>query len=98
MVRLGGDIDLATAEHVAEALDAAGERADLVMVDVTAVRSLDRSVFHTILDARRRLLRKGTSLVLVVDGPETPRIFQIRGLDVLPAGAVEAREVIGNSA
>jgi anti-sigma B factor antagonist len=81
IVRLGGEIDLYAAAPLAEALDAAAQRSDFIVVDLTTVRFFDSSALGAVLRARRQVLGVGGNLVLVVAGAEASRVFQLTGLD-----------------
>lgn len=81
IVRLGGEIDLYAADRLAQALDTAARRSDLVVVDLLGVRFFDSTALGLLLQLRRRLLALGGNLVLVVDGREAQRVFKITGLD-----------------
>src|SRR5262245_4115077 len=81
ILHLGGEIDLYAADSLAEALEAARQRSDFIVVDLTAVRFLDSSALGVILETRRLLLGVGGGLVLVIDGPEAARLFHITGLE-----------------
>ena len=81
IVRLAGEIDLYAADMLAQALDAASRRSDLVVVDLGGVRFFDSTALGLLLQLRRRLLAVGGNLVLVVDGRESQRVFRITGLD-----------------
>jgi anti-sigma B factor antagonist len=81
IVHLGGEIDLYAADSLAEALEAARQRSEFIVVDLTAVRFVDSSALGVILEHRRLLLGLGGGLVLVVDGAEAERIFHVTGLD-----------------
>ena len=81
IVHLAGEIDLYAADELAQALDAAARRSDLVVVDLLNVRFFDSTALGLVLQLRRRLLGGGGNLVLVVDDHEAQRVFRITGLD-----------------
>jgi anti-anti-sigma factor len=85
IVRLGGEIDLYAAAPLAEALDAAAQRSEFIVIDLTTVRFFDSSALGVLLQTRRKVLGLGGSLVLVASGGEAPRVFRLAGLDrILP--------------
>jgi anti-sigma B factor antagonist len=83
IVHVAGEIDLHAADALGAALDGAARRSDLVVVDLSNVRFFDSTALGLVLQLRRRLLAVGGNLVLVVDGRESQRVFQITGLDRL---------------
>ena len=59
-------------------------RPDRVVVDLTQCASLDSAALHALLDAHRRLARRGAVLALRGLGPRLVRLLSLSGLtDVL---------------
>jgi len=89
-----GELDLATAPALEEALRRAGEESPFVVLDLRELRFLDSTGLRTVLQADARSRADGHSLV-VVRGPEpVHRVFVLAGVDGLvrlvdepPAGA-----------
>ena len=64
-VRLLGEHDLTTGQHVADALAAAGARPN-VLVDLSECSFMDSSVIHALSRARERVVAAGGRLELIV--------------------------------
>lgn len=79
-IAVEGELDLATAPELIEALGAAPD--ELVVVDLTRASFMDSTGLRTLLDAERRAKMAGSRLVVVCDGDgPVRRLFTITGLD-----------------
>jgi len=79
VVRVRGELDLATAPQLDEALggiDPGGH----VVVDLSEVGFLDSSGLAVLLQARQRLGADGAELRLVVSRPSILRVLEVTGL------------------
>ncbi len=78
---LRGELDLATAPLLDEALRAAGEAARTVVLDLRGLSFLDSTGLRTVLQADARARSDGHDL-LVVRGPHAVhRVFALAGVD-----------------
>jgi len=86
VVRLSGEVDMATSAAVKSSLADLAEGGHLaVVVDLSEVTFIDSSGLHVLLDAQRRLSKSGGKVVLRKPAPAVDRILQISGLcDVFP--------------
>jgi anti-sigma B factor antagonist len=82
IVRVSGEVDLATAPILEEALKDFAAGGDPVVVDLSAVGFLDSSGLSVLVQARQRLEEAdGTNgLRLVVTRPVIRRVFEVTGL------------------
>jgi anti-sigma B factor antagonist len=80
-IRLGGELDLASAPPFTEALGKALERAQLVIVDLRDLTFMDSSGIHAIIEAESRARRSGQRLVAVRGPAQIQRLFALVGLD-----------------
>jgi anti-sigma B factor antagonist len=81
VVSANGEIDLATAPGLREALVFAAGYSDRIIVDLTGVTFLDSSGVRVLLEAQARSSRRGGSLSLVGPVPAVQRVLTITGLD-----------------
>jgi anti-sigma B factor antagonist len=82
VVRVMGEVDLATVKELKQALhDARVSRTGAVIVDLTGCTFLDSSGLRALLETRERLERASRRLALVLSTPGVLRIFQITALD-----------------
>ena len=72
-----GEIDLATIDELQDALDAAGEGATQVLLDLRGVTFIDSAGVRLVLEAMRTL----PEFAVVRGGPEVARVFKLVGLD-----------------
>lgn len=75
-VLVSGELDLATADELAQALQAALDQARLVVLDLRGLRFLDCAGVHVVVDAARRSRRDGRRLV-VTRAPEGLDVFTL---------------------
>jgi len=82
VVALEGDLDLSSAPEAGEALSAAQAAGGPVVLDLRALRFIDSSGVHLVLDANRRAARTGGEATLrVVPGDgEVRRVFELSGV------------------
>lgn len=81
VVRLIGDLDIATAEQLRVLLDEAAQSAPATLVvDLAGVEFLDASGLTVLVGLSRRLERSGTRLVLRSASPRIYRLFRVTGL------------------
>lgn len=77
VVRVAGEIDLETADQLAEAIDACH---GLVVVDLGGVTFMDSSGLGTLIRARNRLVDEGGGLVVREVAANVRRLFEVTGL------------------
>jgi anti-sigma B factor antagonist len=81
VVRLGGELDLYNAKDVREALmDACGDSAQRVVVDLSEVEFIDSTALGVLIEARSKMT-DGRVFLLAAPGLETRRALKISGLD-----------------
>jgi anti-sigma B factor antagonist len=80
VVRLSGELDLYNAATVRDALVAAAEAANRLVVDLSAVRFIDSTALGVLIEARSRLQNR-SEFFLASPGLETRRALEISGLD-----------------
>lgn len=71
LVRVGGEVDLATAPDLAAALDEALAAGRPIVLDLTDVAFIDTSGVRVMLDARRHVTENGMELTVVAP-PDSP--------------------------
>lgn len=81
---LAGEIDLANAPDVSEAIGAhAALGTGEVVVDASGLTYIDSRGLAALVVARRRLVDQGRDIVLTGVSPNVRRVFAITGLDAL---------------
>lgn len=81
VVRVVGDVDLATSPRLKEALDEAiRSGSDAVRLDMSDVTFLDSSGISVLVDAQQRLQDASSKLVLHGVGDHVRRVLEISGL------------------
>jgi len=81
LVRVAGDVDLATSPQLRDALDRAiASATPLVRLDMTAVTFLDSSGISVLVDTQQRLQEASARLVLHGVGDHVKRVLEISGL------------------
>jgi anti-sigma B factor antagonist len=79
-VTLGGELDIATAPHLEQALyEAAGDGVTLIL-DLSGLSFMDSIGLQVILSAQARLSEANCRLELVAGGPQVQRLFEITGV------------------
>jgi anti-sigma B factor antagonist len=79
-VRVGGDLDLATAPALRDCL--VGVVGDVV-VDLTAVTFVDSSALAVLIGEHKRRVAAGEQLTITGSSPMALRVFEATGLDRL---------------
>ena len=82
VVRLGGDLDLATADAARDTIKQAVDAttSDRVEVDLSAVPFLDSSGIRALIQARKYAFERGVSLVLARPTESVHRVLTTLGL------------------
>jgi anti-sigma B factor antagonist len=81
LVRLAGELDLYNADALREALfEAAAQRPERLVVDLTEVRFIDSTALGVLIEARAKLANR-RGFLLAAPGLETRRALEISGLD-----------------
>lgn len=75
-----GEIDMATAHQVAQALRPGAATVETLVLDLRGVSFLDTSGLRVVVDARERADQDGFDLVLVRGNRQIQRIIEIAGL------------------
>lgn len=80
---LRGELDLATVGRLREALGPLTEDpgVELIVVDLVEVTFIDSTGLMTLLNALRRLVRRGARLVLACSNPTVLRLFEATRTD-----------------
>ena len=83
VIALRGELDVATVGRLREALSGAIDdpTAKLVVVDLVEVTFIDSTGLMTLLNALRRLVRRGGRLVLACSNPTVLRLFEATKTD-----------------
>ena len=76
-VSVSGELDLATAPELADALAEAPAGAAVVILDLSQLTFIDSTGLHMILAARARLAEADCRLVLIPGAHQVQRIFEI---------------------
>ncbi len=79
-----GEVDMYTAPELRERLAAAIEEGDgPLMVDLSGTTFVDSTALGVLVEASKRLSKRGGRLALVSDDPNVGKVFEITGLDRL---------------
>jgi anti-anti-sigma factor len=78
-VHVAGDLDLAAAPRLMEALRDLEQEACLVVLDLREITFLDAAGVHAIVDASIRARRDGRRLLLVGASAQVQRVFVLTG-------------------
>ena len=81
VVTVRGEIDVASAPRLREALSVAGAGTDLCIVDLSAVTFVDSTALGVLIEAAQACRSAGRDLRLVVTDPHIAKVFAITGLD-----------------
>lgn len=81
VVRVVGELDLATVPELESALEGLPPGTRHVLLDLTKLTFLDSTGMAALLTASRRLRSESGSLVLLVDDAQVLRVLQVTGLD-----------------
>jgi anti-sigma B factor antagonist len=92
VLRLAGDIDLATVDQFREALAALVERhLNDIVIDATGVTFMDSTGLHALVEGKRLIHERGTNIVLVASSP-VRRILELIFPEPLFAARVATME------
>ena len=80
VVRVSGELDLATCSELEVALEGVGAGAKVV-IDLTECEFLDSSALHVLLGAAGRTDAAGGTLALVAPDPRIRRVLEIASVD-----------------
>jgi anti-sigma B factor antagonist len=80
VIALSGEVDLAVAPRVEEALAGIPARADVV-IDLGGCEFLDSTGLAVLINARREFAGEGRRFVLCAPGPQVARLLEVTGLD-----------------
>jgi anti-anti-sigma factor len=83
VVALTGECDLAAREALTSALHAAVERAEVVDVDLAALRFLDSSGVHCLIEGYQVALRRGGRLFVVNARGAVAQLLDLTGVGEL---------------
>ena len=76
-----GELDIATAPHLADALSEAARGSAAVILDLSELTFMDSTGLHAIVSAHTRLHETACRLVLVPGCHQIQRIFEITGTE-----------------
>lgn len=96
VVMVRGEVDLATAPRLGEALRAVARRAAGVVVDLGGVTFMDSSGVSALVRSREEMARRGGELVLTRATPTVRRILELTGLADRFRWAASPEEVLGD--
>jgi anti-sigma B factor antagonist len=82
VVRVQGDLDLATAPALEESIEAAGAPSVLVL-DLSGCTFVDSAALRLITQTARNLEQAGGRLSLVVTDPSIRRVLEITAVDTM---------------
>lgn len=80
-VTLNGELDLATAPQLADALARVPEGAAIVILDLSELTFMDSSGLHVIVAAQARLAQADCRLVLVPGSGQVQGLFELTGTE-----------------
>jgi anti-sigma B factor antagonist len=84
LVRLSGELDIATAPHLEDELNGLLDRGVRhVTLDLAELSFMDSKGLHALVRARERLAGRQGDLVVQAPSPNARRILEISGLDRL---------------
>jgi anti-sigma B factor antagonist len=84
VVRVSGEVDVATAPALRDCLGQVIERdAGIVVVDLLRVTFIDSTGLGVLIGARKRCVEDGRELRIVVDEPRILKVLDITGLTEL---------------
>ena len=81
VVEVAGELDLATAPELRDALWSAASRKPLVVLDLRQLTFMDSTGLHVIAAAHKRLPSAGCRLQLIPGPPAIRRLFALTGMD-----------------
>jgi anti-anti-sigma factor len=80
-VTLSGELDMATAPQLADALSEVPRDCVAVVLDLTDLGFMDSTGLHTILSAQTRLAEAGCRLVVIAGCHQVQQVFELTGTD-----------------
>lgn len=80
VIDVRGEIDLATADLLARAVEQVDDRVGRVVVDLSGVSFLDSSALNVLVRCKRLLDRREIALRVVSPGPVVRRVFEFTHL------------------
>ncbi len=80
VVSLDGEIDVAAAPTVRERLEAAAERAGVLVIDLSEVSFIDSTALGVLIGIHKQCADSATPMRLVVSEPRILKVFEITGL------------------
>jgi anti-sigma B factor antagonist len=98
IVRVVGELDLATAPTLMSALHGLEQPCDRVVIDVSGLRFIDSSGLRLAVDEYRRATADGFELVIAGAGANVLSVLRIAGLDVTLPLAPDVASVVGDGA
>ena len=78
-VMLSGELDMATAPQLADALAEAPRDCVALIVDLSELAFMDSTGLKTILSAHARFAEAGCRLVLIAGRPQVQKVFELTG-------------------
>ena len=75
-----GEVDVATAPVLRDALDHVRPEAQTIVIDLAGVTFLDSTGLGVLIGARRRLLPAGIRMLVINAAPTVWRVFKMTGL------------------
>ena len=81
VLRLRGELDLATASELSEQLGRAERDGSVVVVDLRGLEFMDSTGVALLANADRRARERGGRLVVVRGGRQVQRLLELTGLD-----------------
>jgi anti-anti-sigma factor len=81
VVRLSGELDMATAPKLAQAVAEAVQRAPCVVLDLSALEFCDSTGLNALVDARHHSHNDGFTLLLRDPGPQVRRLLELTRLE-----------------
>ena len=81
MVRLSGEIDIASRDEVLAKLQAAAKQSDIVDVDLSTVTYADSTALGLLIGLRNQLRERGGKVRLISPTPRVRKLLELAGLD-----------------
>lgn len=83
VVVVAGEVDLATAGLLRQMIDSACDRAERVVVDLTATTFIDSSGLAVVIHAFERLGGRAGAVTVIASHRNVRQVFEVSGLDRL---------------
>ncbi|OZM70117.1 hypothetical protein CFN78_26970 [Amycolatopsis antarctica] len=83
VLEVTGEVDLSTADQLAEAIDAAAsaDEVELVTVDLAGVSFMDSAGLRVLVSGMKQADARGAKLVVAGPQPQVRKVFELTGLD-----------------